>query len=67
MSGTMETKGNVMGRDIDNYTKWRKENLRQFVIKFNRAKEKDVIDHLEKQTNIRQYLIRIIRKDINGS
>lgn len=56
-----------MGRDIDNYTKWRKENLRQFVIKFNRAKEKDVIDHLEKQTNIRQYLIRIIRKDINGS
>lgn len=54
----------IMGRDKDNLAKWNKTNLRQFALKLNRTSEKDVIDHLEKQKNIRQYLIGLIRKDM---
>lgn len=57
-------KESIMGRDKDNYAKWQKDNLRQFILKLNRKSEGDVIEHLEKQTNVRQYLISLIRKDI---
>lgn len=57
----------AMGRDLDNDKKWRKDNLRQFVLRLNRTKEQDVIDHLETRENLRQYLINLIRKDMNGN
>lgn len=66
-SGTMETKGNIMGRDVKNLAKWRKENLRAFTIRLNKTNEKDVIDYLESKPNLRQYLIWLIRKDMNGA
>ncbi len=53
-----------MGRDLKNFARWEKENLRRFALKLNRKTEADVIEHLEKQSNIRQYLIDIIRQDI---
>lgn len=53
-----------MGRDKENDAKWRKTNLRQFVLRLNRTNEKDVIEFLERIPNVRQYLIELIRKDM---
>ena len=57
----------AMGRGLDNDRKWRKDNLRQFVLRLNRTKEQDVIGHLETKENLRRYLINLIRKDMNGN
>ena len=56
----------TMGRDLENDKKWRKENLKRYILDFNRTKDKDVLDHLEKQPSKREYIIGLIRKDMNG-
>lgn len=56
-----------MGRDMDNFAKWQKANLRQFVLKLNRKNDGDMIDFLEKKDNVRQYLIGLIREDMEKS
>lgn len=53
-----------MGRDMKHRAEWEKNNLKQFTLKLNRSNESDVIDHLERQENVRQYLIGLIRKDM---
>lgn len=53
-----------MGRDMENRQKWEKTNLWAATLKLNYATESDVIEHLKKQKNRRQYLIELIREDI---
>lgn len=55
----------TMGRDKENHAKWEKENLRSFTFKINRITEKDVYEYLEKIPNKRQYLIDLIKGDMN--
>lgn len=43
---------------------YQKKNLRQFRLALNRMTEQDVIDHLEQQPNIRQYIIGLIKSDM---
>ena len=54
-----------MGRDMENHALWEKENLRQINLKLNKVTDKDVLDHIEKQPNKRDYLIKLIRKDMD--
>jgi len=62
----MATEDKSVGRDKENYTKWRKNNLKQIPLKLNVVTDKDVIEHLEKQPNKREYIIKLIRKDMEG-
>ena len=55
----------IMGRDMENHARWEKENLRQITLKLNKVTDKDVLDHIEKQPNKRDYLIKLIRKDMS--
>ena len=66
-SDTMVTKGVIMGRNFGNMYKWRKDNLKHYVFDLNKSKEKDVIDHLEKQANKKEYFVSLVRKDMNGT
>lgn len=56
-----------MGRDMENRAKWEKENLRSLTFKLHKVNDKDVLDHLDKQPNKREYLIGLVRKDMEGS
>lgn len=56
----------TMGRDLENDKKWRKENLKRYILDFNKVKDKDVLDHLEKMPSKREYILGLIRKDMNG-
>ena len=56
----------MVARDAEKYAKWQKDNLRQVVLKLHRTNDKDVLDHLEKQPNKREYLIGLIRKDMKA-
>ena len=51
-------------RNKENDTQWRRAKLRAFALRLNRDVEQDVIDQLEKQPNVRQYLIKLVREDI---
>jgi hypothetical protein len=53
-----------MGRDMENRAKWEKENLRSYNFKLHKVNDEDIIKHLEKQPNKRDYIIGLIRKDI---
>ena len=44
--------------------KWLKEKTIQKVFRFNVETEKDVINQIEKQENKRQYIIKLVRDDI---
>lgn len=54
----------IMGRDMERNYSWRKENLKRVDFYLNKKNESDVIEHLDKQPNRREYLINLIRKDI---
>ena len=56
-----------MGRDMDNLYKWRKENIKKIILDLNKTTDKDVLDHLDKQPNKKEYLIGLVRKDIEES
>ena len=55
-----------MGRDMDNTYAWRKANLKRYIFELNKVTDKDVYEHMEKQTNKRKYLIDLIRKDMES-
>lgn len=55
-----------MGRDLKHRAEWEKNTLRRFVITLNRNQDNDMIEHLEKIGNVRQYLKTLIRKDMDG-
>ena len=60
----MALKERNMGRDKDHNYAWRKENLKRCDFYLNRTNDKEVIEHLEKQPNKREYLIRLIQEDM---
>lgn len=53
-----------MGRDMANRSKWVKSNIIRYVVDLNRSNEKDIIDKLESVPNKKQYIISLIKKDI---
>lgn len=54
----------IMGRDMENNAKWRKEKIRRYSFTLNVEKDKDVYEYFEKQPNKRDYLISLIKKDM---
>ena len=44
-----------------------KEHYRQFKFILHNERQKDIIDHLEKQVNKQQYIISLIMKDIDNN
>lgn len=48
---------------MGNY-KYDKENTRQLHVKLNRKTDADIIEHIEKQTNLQSYVKALIRADI---
>ena len=59
------TAGDTMGRDMDNMYEWRKKNQKRYEFYLNKEMDKDVYEWLERIANKRQYLIDLIRGDMN--
>lgn len=64
MNDKMSPGGQKMGRDVENDRKWRKASLVRYEINLNRENDKEVLDFFEKIPNKRQYLISLIKKDM---
>ena len=64
MNDKMSPGGQKMGRDVENDKKWRKASLFRYEINLNRENDKEVLDFFEKIPNKRQYLIGLIKKDM---
>lgn len=60
----MITEVTKMGRDKDNLAKWKRDNLISYTFKIHKTNDKDVYEHLNKQSNKRAYIINLIREDI---
>ena len=45
--------------------KWELKNLKSYTFKLHKTNDKDVVDYLATKPNIRQYIIGLIRKDMN--
>ena len=43
---------------------WQKKNLKRFVIKLNKTKDADILEHLDHCGNIQGYVKRLIREDL---
>lgn len=43
--------------------KWRKENVKRYEFYLNKSVNKTAYEHLEKQPNKREYLIKLIEND----
>ena len=56
----------MVARNKENDYAWRKSNIRRYSFTINKTNDKDVLDHLEKQPNKREYLIGLIRKDMKA-
>lgn len=56
-----------MGRDMEGLYSWRRENIKRVVLDLNKATDKDILEWIEKKPNKRDYLISLIRKDIEES
>jgi len=56
---------NVGKRILEHDYAWRKKNLRRYNFTLNKVTNKEIYEHLEMQVNKRDYLIKLIRKDIN--
>ncbi len=54
-----------MGRNKENLDKWSKEKKKRFEFYINKEKDKDVYEYFETIPNKRQYLIDLIRGDMN--
>lgn len=55
ISGSERAKKNV---------KYQREKMTQFNLRFGNVIDADILEHLDKQPNKRQYIIRLIREDI---
>lgn len=56
-----------MGRDAENYAKWQKDNLKSYTFKLNKTTDGEIINWLDAKPNKRDYLIGLIRKDMEKS
>ena len=55
----------TMGRNKENMFKWRADNLRRYEFYVNTKTDADVCEWLDSQPNKRQYLIALIKGDMN--
>lgn len=55
-----------MGRDEENRKKWVKTNIYRYNFELNRINDKELIDKLESVPNKKQYLISLIKQDIEN-
>lgn len=55
-----------MSRDMVNRSKWVKTNIVRYVVDLNRTNDKDIVDKLESVPNKKQYIISLIKKDIEN-
>ena len=62
----MDPKEINVGRNMDNMYSWRKKTQKRYEFYVNKETEKDVYEWLESQDNKRQYLIDLIKGDMNG-
>lgn len=44
---------------------WEKTKLRRFVMTLHRDNDRDILEWMEKQPNVRKYLMDLVRKDMN--
>lgn len=56
----------IVGRDKENLDKWRKQVQKRFEFYINRETDADVLEWFEKIQNKRQYILELLRKDMNG-
>lgn len=54
-----------MGRNMQNMYEWRKKVQKRYEFYLNKETEADVMEWLEKQPNKREFLIGLIRKDMD--
>ena len=66
VNGKIATEVLNMGRDMANRSKWVKSNIIRYVVDLNRSNEKDIVDKLESVPNKKQYIISLIKKDIEN-
>lgn len=66
LNGKIATEVLNMGRDMANRSKWVKSNIIRYVVDLNRSNEKDIVDKLESVPNKKQYIISLIKKDIEN-
>ena len=54
-----------MGRNMDGLYAWRKENIKRMVIDLNKVADADIIEWLETMPNKREYILKLIRDDMD--
>ena len=55
-----------MGRDMENLDKWRKQVQKRFEFYINKETDADILEWFEQIPNKRQYILELLRKDMNG-
>lgn len=65
-NATMNEGKDKMGNNVKYIDEWKKKNVKSIKFYINKDKEKDILEHLEKQQNKRAYLIDLIRKDMEN-
>lgn len=55
----------IAGLNIMATLKWRKESIKRFEFYLHKELDKDVLDWLQDQPNKREYIISLLRKDMN--
>lgn len=64
MDGKISSEVKQMGRDVENLKKWVKANIYRYNFELNRVNDKELIEKLESVPNKKQYLISLIKQDI---
>ena len=64
MNDKMSPGGQTMGGITENRKNWKKSTLFRYEINLHRENDKEVLDYFEKIPNKRQYLIGLIKKDM---
>ena len=53
-----------MARDNEKYLEWKRSTLKLWNINLHRENDKDIIDFLETVPNKRQYILDLVRADM---
>lgn len=64
MSVKITIGGKAMGRDMENRKNWKKNSLKRFEFYFHKEIDKEPLEYFESIPNKRQYLIGLIKKDM---
>lgn len=53
-----------MGRDIERLHSWRRDYIRRVSVDFHKVNDKEMLEWIEKKPNKREYIISLIKKDM---